>query len=513
MAPTELRLRRAATLLVAAAAAVAAILAVTGRTGPAGAQLLAFVPVRPRLSAACSGCLSSILRENPPWASAPSFDPKHAMLCVSASCASATLAARPARGAQELSGLPAGAAAPAGASSAAKLTAEMRREQQRLDAQQLELNWQRARLFSQFVGPPGTAKAPTMVLADFVPPLDPQGRPVPAWLKFTPAGQPAGASPAGAATASGLFGVGGAWDPEAAHPFKVAPTTILTNNTNCYALDTCSTCLGGGCAWCHGAEVCGTSCPRLWNVQMFTQLDSCPAPANVQAQEQAQNTRELEDLTRMSRKSETGDELVKSITTEERRVANATDLEMDASKLTFYPLAKAPFLQDRGDVRTVESPFMPPSLRKAVEAAGEAVTKDGKISLATAMAPLNAEQAKLNAKREMLFFRTETGVATGMEPDEIYSHTVGGGGQWDNWAKPTTTWSLVGRPTPGWLHWGNDNDGGYFNPVGGSEWDPQMLDPAANKGTWGPATNRYRVRHPHPEDESSMVADSPLFGA
>ena len=67
----------------------------------------------------------------------------------------------------------------------------------------------------------------------------------------------------------------------------------------------------------------------------------------------------------MSRKSETGDELVKSITTEERRVANATDLEMDASKLTFYPLAKAPFLQDRGDVRTVESPFMPPSLRKA----------------------------------------------------------------------------------------------------------------------------------------------------
>ena len=215
----------------------------------------------------------------------------------------------------------------------------------------------------------------------------------------------------------------------------------------------------------------------------------------------------------MSRKSETGDELVKSITTEERRVANATDLEMDASKLTFYPLAKAPFLQDRGDVRTVESPFMPPSLRKAVEAAGEAVTKDGKISLATAMAPLNAEQAKLNAKREMLFFRTETGVATGMEPDEIYSHTVGGGGQWDNWAKPTTTWSLVGRPTPGWLHWGNDNDGGYFNPVGGSEWDPQMLDPAANKGTWGPATNRYRVRHPHPEDESSMVADSPLFGA
>ena len=28
------------------------------------------------------------------------------------------------------------------------------------------------------MGPPGTAKAPTMVLADFVPPLDPQGRPV-----------------------------------------------------------------------------------------------------------------------------------------------------------------------------------------------------------------------------------------------------------------------------------------------------------------------------------------------
>ena len=88
---------------------------------------------------------------------------------------------------------------------------------------------------------------------------------------------------------------------------------------------------------------------------------------------------------------------------------------------------------------------------------------------------------------------------------------MGGGGEYDTWAKPTTTWSLIGRPAPGWLHWGNDNDGGYFNPVGGTEWDPQMLNPADNKGTYGPAVNAYRERHPEPAEEPSIdLVGSPL---
>jgi len=505
--PMITSVRRAATLLVAVGAAVAVILAVTGHDGSLGRTQLLGAPVRPRLSAECSGCLSSILKENAPWASAPSFDPKRAMLCVTASCTGASLGVRPSGGSQELSVLPANAK-PGARSSVAKLTAEITREQQRLDAQQLELNWQRARLFSQFVGPPG--KATRMVLADWVPPLDPLGRPVPSWLKFVPAGSPG---------TSGLFNSGAAWDPEREFPSRVVPAHILANITNCYAHDTCGACLKGGCAWCHGSGVCGTSCPALWNVKMLTKLESCPAPATVQAQEQAQNARELADLTRMSRKSVTGGVLVKNITAEEKLILNATEVEMDANKLKFYPLAENPFLKDGdgGDVRMVEDPIVPPSIQAAIKAAGQAVGKDGKISLAAALAPLNAQQAKLNAKREMLFFRTETGVDTGMEHD-VYSATVGGGGQWDNWAKPTTTWSLVGRPAPGWLHWGNDNDGGYFNPVGGSEWDPAMINPAANKGTWGPATNGYRMRHPHPEDEPSTAmiygdGSAPLFGA
>lgn len=36
------------------------------------------------------------------------------------------------------------------------------------------------------------------------------------------------------------------------------------------------------------------------------------------------------------------------------------------------------------------------------------------------------------------------------------------------------SWSTIGRPWTGWLHWGNDNDGGYFSPAGGQTWDPEV---------------------------------------
>lgn len=507
--------RRTATLLALGLAAVVLIMSVSSRTRSDSPVRLLATPVRPRLSAECSGCLSSILRENPPWARAPSFDPKTAMLCVSSSCHYASLGAPLATTTQQLTALP--GAAKWGASVRSKISAAMTREQDKLDVEQLELNWQRARIFSQFVGPPAKA-GHRMVLAEFVPPLDPRGRPVPSWLKFTPAGAPG---------QTGLFGTGGAWDPETKpkfDPYCVTPwcspssthlTAVLTNNTMCYAHDSCSSCLSGGCAWCHGSSVCGTSCPVLPNVQMYTKLGSCPSPATLQAQEQEEDAKEINDLRVMSAKSEVGPELVKNISFEEQKAVNASDVEIEARHFTFYPLARTLSLQDEG-AKGVSHREASPSLAKAVaKAAALAAAHDaGKISLAAMLAPLNVAQERLNAKRQMLFFRTETGIATGREPDEIYSHTIGGGGEWDNWAKPTTTWSLVGRPAPGWLHWGNDNDGGYFNPVGGSEWDPQMLNPANNKGTWGPATDRYRERHPHPEDEGpATMANSPLFGA
>ena len=357
-------------------------------------------------------------------------------------------------------------------------------EQHRIDTQQLELNWKRARVFASFMGPPG--QSTKMVLADWVPPLDPHGRPVPSWLKFVPAGAPG---------TSGLFGTNGAWDPETEDPTRQRSPAVMANNTMCYARDSCAACVESGCAWCHGAAVCGTSCPALANVKLFASLSSCPVALTIQEQEQENDAAELKDLTLMSSQSEVGTKLLKNISAEERKYVKATDVTV-----TFYPLEHLPLFHDMKD----------PVLSKMVtKAASNANTK---LTLQEALAPLNLEQEHLNAKRQMLFFRTETGVAPGVD-HSIYDATVGGGGSWDNWAKPTTTWSLVGRPAPGWLHWGNDNDGGYFNPVGGSQWDPQMLDPAENKGSYGPAVNAYRERHPHPEDEPSAgMVGSPLFG-
>jgi hypothetical protein len=470
---------RAGAVLASAAVAAVVIVAVS-RERPAARALLGS-PVRPQLDSACSSCLSTILRDNAPWAVDPSFDPKDASLCVVASCKGSTLQSRPASATQQLSGLPEGMRA---RPSKTQQLALLSKEQHRLDTQQLELNWKRARVFARFMGAPG--KSTKMVLADWVPPLDPRGRPVPSWLKFVPAG---------AAGTSGLFGTNGAWDPEAEDPTKQQSPAVMANNTLCYAQDTCATCVQSGCAWCHGAAVCGTSCPALSNVRLYTSLSTCPVALTAQEVEQENDEKELRDLTLMSGRSEVGTELLKNISAEEHKYVKAADV-----MVTFYPLAHLPLFHGIDD----------PGLSKSVQEA--AASNGNKLSLQEALAPLNLEQESLNAKRQMLFFRTETGVAPGLE-HSIYDPTVGGGGSWDNWAKPTTTWSLVGRPAPGWLHWGNDNDGGYFNPVGGSQWDPQILDPAEEKGAYGPATNAYRQKHPHPEDEpSAIMVGSPLFG-
>jgi len=136
-------------------------------------------------------------------------------------------------------------------------------------------------------------------------------------------------------------------------------------------------------------------------------------------------------------------------------------------------------------------------------------------SLAAALAPLNTEQSRINTKRQMLSFRMETGTPIG-----------GGGEHFDSVARATTTWSTLGRPMTGWLHWGNDNNGGYFNPSGGGSWDPHVVNPASLKGTFGPATNAWVAKHPHAEElgasemgmrdlggDTSTQAGSGLFGA
>eukprot|EP00287_Rhodomonas_sp_CCMP768_P013885 CAMPEP_0196753782 /NCGR_PEP_ID=MMETSP1091-20130531/91790_1 /TAXON_ID=302021 /ORGANISM="Rhodomonas sp., Strain CCMP768" /LENGTH=140 /DNA_ID=CAMNT_0042101941 /DNA_START=1 /DNA_END=423 /DNA_ORIENTATION=- len=122
-------------------------------------------------------------------------------------------------------------------------------------------------------------------------------------------------------------------------------------------------------------------------------------------------------------------------------------------------------------------------------------------TLADALAPLNDEQTRINHDRQMLYFRMETD----LHPGEV-------AGDVDNFAKPTTTWSLIGRPMSGWLHWGDDNDGGYLNPVGGTYWDPAVVNPAEDKGSYGPAVNAYKRSHPHPADQEASMAGGALFG-
>ena len=457
---------RVATLFASVAAASVLVVALTGSSGGGGGGGVALLgaPVRPRLGAACGGCLASILKANAPWAAAPSFDPRDAMLCVSSTCRDATLTALPAQATEQLSALPAGAAA-RGPSPQSKVLAALNREQHRLDVQQLELNWKRARVFAAFMGPPGASNQ--MVLADWVPPLDPHGRPVPSWLRFVPAG-------AGATTR--LFGTDGAGDSE-------APRVVLSNHSAsyCMAHGSCAACTRGGCAWCGGAGICSASCPRLPSVAVYAAgLKACPGPSTLQEEEQAEDAKQLHDLVVDAAHGETGAALVRDNAADETTSIRA--------ETVFSNSTRDQLLNEAGD------PAVGKEVAKAKAAGGS------RISLAAALAPLNTEQAHLNAKRQMLFFRTETGVVPGAA-QEVYDPTVGGGGTFDNWAKPTTTWSLIGRPAPGWLHWGMDNDGGYFNPAGGTQWDPQMLDPAGNRGTDGPATNEYRAHHPHPEDE------------
>eukprot|EP00960_Hanusia_phi_P059004 764046-Hanusia_phi.AAC.13 len=430
--------------------------------------------INAKLKQACGSCMSEILRQNKPWSHAQ-IDTAEALQCMKGDCERATekatvnacLLSHPSVAGSVQSGTSLLAQRDFGKKSSSLLsTSKASRpfivpgslfsEQKALDRQQLLLNWKRARVFARLAGSPSRGKG-VKVFTEWVAPLDPQGRPVPSWLRFEPSS-------------------------------KLSQLQTLTmdqkhvNSTlvqSCPALSECSSCVNQGCLWCGSdAQICSKECPAIQGQLVHEAVETCPASLTgdhwetksyVKAGEkQQENLKRLQEMVELSRKT------------------------------SGYPLLNA--LKHLEAKKSREKMLFN--------------SKSNANLLAKTLAQLNFEQEKINMNRQMLYFRTEVGISTGRE-GSVYDMTVGGGGRFDPFVKSTTTWSLLGRPTPGWLHWGGDDDGGYLNPVGGSGWDPSVVNPAEN-GQYGPATNAYRKKHPHPESEvplASTMAGSPLFGA
>ncbi|EKX46815.1 hypothetical protein GUITHDRAFT_137822 [Guillardia theta CCMP2712] len=430
--------------------------------------------VNAELRQACAQCMGDILQTNKPWKDAE-IDATGALECIRGACKSATERAtlnscflsHPSWGdtndasmsllAQKNFGKKSStSSSKSDAKSHIMVPRSLFSQQEALDRQQLLLNWKRAKVFASLVGSPWQGKG-VKLFTEWVPPLDPQGRPVPSWLRFVPSSK---LSQSKTSTMEMEHGNG-------------------TVARNCASLSECSACVNGGCLWCGSdAQICSTECPAIQGQLVHEAVETCPAslagvksdtsPWGIAVEKQEENLKRLHEMVELARKT------------------------------SGYPLLDA--LKHLRAKKTKEEILLDSKLNAN--------------SLTRTLAKLNLEQEKINLKRQMLYFRTEVGISTGRE-GSVYDMTVGGGGTFDPFVKSTTTWSLLGRPTPGWLHWGGDDDGGYLNPVGGSGWDPSVVNPAEN-GQYGPATNAYRKKHPHPESEAplaSTMAGSPLFGA
>lgn len=206
------------------------------------------------LSGSCTACSARILARHQPWDPSSRIDPEGALSCTEeGACAEASkhaayLAAMGAlpHGVQELS-----QGAALGAASIDRMSKEQfMYDVSQLDTRQLALNWQRARVFARFAGAPRPAGT-TYALATIVPPVDPKGRPVPAWLKFTP-------------TAMSLFAMDEQVPGGATKAVQQQIATISQGGTS--ALDTVTpfTLPGGGTHHVESlAQVRDAQCPAL----------------------------------------------------------------------------------------------------------------------------------------------------------------------------------------------------------------------------------------------------------
>ena len=148
----------------------------------------------------CNSCMLNILKQHQPWILRQRSYAEDALSCVySVKCRKAATSAlmdslhdSDPRASEE-------------SLAARKNAADESPEQMlytafKLDQRQYDLNWRRAQAFSRLLGGPSQSPPP-IVLTEWVPPLDPVGRPVPSWLAFRPVDLPPWLRPAPAAAA------------------------------------------------------------------------------------------------------------------------------------------------------------------------------------------------------------------------------------------------------------------------------------------------------------------------
>ena len=315
------------------------------------------------LSGACQACTSRILEKHKPWVASDRIDPEEALSCASegackeASKQSAILAAKTSIprtvGAQQL------AESRAGRSPAMRMSKEeFMYEVRELDAEQLALNWQKARLFAKYAGAPRAAGT-TYALATVVPAVDPKGRPVPSWLKFTPTAmslfqmgqEPAGATKAVEQEMATEF-AGGLKPLSTVTPMS-SPGGGMPHHTQqlatshaqvCALKNDCDSCTRKGCQWCGGSELCSSQCANLASVTVYSHPPNCPASsvyskayaqaagqANL-ASKQAQNRLELKSLVSLSESGLTGTGLVAASAQQDLRI-KATALKLPGQQV------------------------------------------------------------------------------------------------------------------------------------------------------------------------------------
>ena len=152
----------------------------------------------------------------------------------------------------------------------------------KLDRRQYDLNWKRAQAFTRVLGGP-SQNPPPIVLTEWVPPLDPVGRPVPSWLTFKPVDLPPWLQPTSAANAreQELAEYSAASGSTAG---AVADSSLAAHGV-CVMQGGCGACVAAGCGWCGTQDVCAVRCAATSGAAVYHTADSCLARS--QAQERA----------------------------------------------------------------------------------------------------------------------------------------------------------------------------------------------------------------------------------
>ena len=158
------------------------------------------------------------------------------------------------------------------------------------DRKQLQLNWRRAKVFAEYAGAPRKTGT-TYVLATWVPPLDPQGRPVPSWLTFQPTALSQflmSQAPSAQSQLSQQLSqqtIGGLQALETVTPLsKPQALNQLQQPPLCTVQTSCHACASlPDCEWCGGQEICSSECAPLPSVVIYTKPDKCLARSGLAA--------------------------------------------------------------------------------------------------------------------------------------------------------------------------------------------------------------------------------------